>query len=416
MKNAICSIVSNNYFSQVITLGKSIRKVYSNDIDFYVMIVDDKDNKIDYSACQGDVHFITELGIDNLNYYAMKYNVIEFNTFVKPFFIKHLFRKHNKVVYLDPDIEIFEKLDDVYLQLDKYDMVLTPHRIVKDETDDEEYKDMLKSGYFNLGFCALNASETGNKIVDLWANDLKQNCYSDNYKHLFTDQKSVANLFYVFYKNIFVDTDAGKNVAPWNFCERKIEKHGEKFFVALNGQDSTPLIFFHYSGFNVHGGDVFFNIKHQDFNLKGECDMVKLLESYRERILLNGYDELRQIKYKYNFFDNGRYVSRFERKIYDEMVKNRIINTKDDPFLSNSHFYILLKKNKLLTSNKIMANDLSGKNVLKKGSYGKKEKMVKFFMRSVKKVLGTDNYSLLLRYLPYAVRIENQNYLIKKKK
>ena len=121
MKNAICSIVSNNYFSQVLNLCKSIRKIYDKEIEIYVLIVDKKSDQVDYSESDAHILFAHELGIENFLYYALKYNVIEFNTFLKPFLLEKLLDKHEKVVYLDPDIEIFDKLDIIYDSLENKD-------------------------------------------------------------------------------------------------------------------------------------------------------------------------------------------------------------------------------------------------------------------------------------------------------
>lgn len=415
MKNAICSIVSNNYFSQVLNLCKSIRKIYDKEIEIYVLIVDKKSDQVDYSESDAHILFAHELGIENFLYYALKYNVIEFNTFLKPFLLEKLLDKHEKVVYLDPDIEIFDKLDIIYDSLENKDFSVSPHKIDMFTLFDENERNILLGGYFNLGFCAVKNSTFGKLILKMWQEDLKINCYSDIAVHQFTDQKSIANLYYKFYNYIEVINHPGVNFAPWNFCERELINKENKLFVKLkSAQEDKPLIFFHYSGFNVNGGQVYFTTKHLDMDLSRQTDLIAVLDSYRERINLNHYGDYSKIKYCYNFFSNNFYVSRFERRIFEYLVSCGKLDKSIDYFNADNQFYKLLKKNHLLTSDKLMSVDLISLNALSKGDFSKKERTVKKLMKIAKKLLGIDNYIMLMKYLTHASRMNNQTFLLKK--
>ena len=415
-RNAIVTIVSNNYFSQALCLLKSIRKIYNDELELFVVIVDEKSDLVDYSESGANVIFAKNLGIDDFKYYAMKYNVIEFNTFVKPFVLEKLLNEFDKVLYMDPDICIFSRLDEIYSFLDNYDMVLTPHKLTNLERPDENEMNIRRAGFFNLGFCGVKNSKMAKEILKCWKNDLLDNCYSDIANHQFTDQKSVANLFYIFYNNIGILKNPGMNFAPWNFDERRIIDENNDLYVTLGESDELhKLVFFHFSGFYVNGGKNYFTTKHQDMLIKSD-GLLKTLEEYRINIINNHYNEYSKIKYEYNYFSDGVYISRFERRVFEYLIEKKLINKNDDSFDKNGKFRQLLKRNHLLTKNKIKDVDLASINVLKKGGFSKKEKIVRFLMKLIKRIIGITNYVMLMKYLSYSSRMNNQMFLIKDKK
>lgn len=415
-RNAIVTIVSNNYFSQALCLLKSIRKIHKEELELFVVVVDEKSNLVDYSESEANVIFAKDLGIKDFMYYAMKYNVIEFNTFVKPFVLEKLLCKYDRVLYMDPDICIFNRLDEIYSTLDKFDMVLTPHKLTYSERVDENEMNIRRAGFFNLGFCGVKKSDMTNRILKCWQNDLLDNCYSDIANHQFTDQKSMANLFYIFYKNIGVLENPGMNFAPWNFDERRVIAKNDNLYISLNESNELySLVFFHFSGFYVNGGQNFFTTKHQDMLITSE-GLINALEEYRSNIIKNHYNEYSKIPYAYNYFSDGAYISRFERRVFEHLIENEMINIKEDSFDKNGKFRKILKKNHLLTKDRIKDVDLASINVLKKGGFSKKEKIVRCMMKFTKKLIGITNYVMLMKYLSYSSRMSNQMFLIKDRK
>ena len=59
-----------------------------------------------------------------------------------------------RVVYLDPDIAVFESLAEVEALLDRHDVVLTPHQVEPDKDSQAIFDNelgSLKWGVYNLG-------------------------------------------------------------------------------------------------------------------------------------------------------------------------------------------------------------------------------------------------------------------------
>lgn len=414
-KTCFFSIVSNNYFAQALFLFESIRKVYGYDVDCYLVVVDKSCKELNYSNKNFNVIFAENLGIENFNYYALKYNVIEFNTFVKPFAFLYFFNQYKKVIYLDPDIGVFSKLLKVDEGLEVKDVVLTPHKITLNSIPDDNDLNIRKGGFFNLGFIAARNTKNSIEIINYWANDLKENCYSEIANHKFTDQKSMSNLFYYFYNYIYVLNDPGYNYAPWNFCERDILKCGENIYCCLKGnEEKHDLAFFHFSGFKVteeFDGE-FFTLKHQDFNICKDSFLFSFLTNYRESMLKNHFLEYKKIPYFYNYFDNKKYISRYERKIYSFLVDKGIIDREENSFLVKNKFFVFLKKNNFLTNDAMVTTDLANLNALKKGKFSGKEKILKKLMKFIKVIIGTNNYVLLMKYMTAASAMSYQMYMV----
>ena len=410
------SIVSNNYFAQVQILVASLRLIYGNDVDVKVVVVDKKSEKVDYNSANCDIIFIEDLKLPTLPYFSMKYNVVEFNTFVKPFVFLYLLENYQKVFYLDPDIEIYNKLLYATELLNAYPCVLTPHKLKFNEHADSNEMNIRGSGHFNLGFAGFNSSDTSKEILKYWGKDLEINCYNDTIHSRFTDQKEISNLYFYFAKYMYSIEDPGYNLAPWNFDERELVLENNGYYTRFkNATKLYPLTFLHFSGFNMKGEESFFTTKHQKIEIKKNSCLYNLLTQYKQKMIKTRFNEYNKIPYAFNYFDNGNYISRFERRVYEFLIENKFLLADDNPFLTNGPFYRFLKKSHLLTNNNLIKTDMTTPNALKKGDFNKKEKVLKSLMTGCKKIIGISHYVLLMKYMGYASRYEYQMFLVENK-
>ncbi|MDQ2648766.1 MAG: hypothetical protein M3Z03_04350, partial [Actinomycetota bacterium] len=105
----ICTIVAHNYLPQARVLARSVEK-HHPDARFVVCVVDHPDEvkKTSLDWCElltvGDIEF----GPIGWRRMATMYDVTEFATSVKPFVLRHLVDQADCVLYLDPDIELFD--------------------------------------------------------------------------------------------------------------------------------------------------------------------------------------------------------------------------------------------------------------------------------------------------------------------
>lgn len=315
MKTAVFTISSNNYYSQSKVLMDSLRKTNPT-WDRYFVLVDEINEKIwKENNVFTKLHF-SELGINNYRKMTFVYDVLELNTAVKPFAINYLLNEkgYERVIYLDPDIYVYKKMDEVeHAFNDGANIILTPH--ITEPLSEDGYEPseigMLRTGIYNLGFIAVNNSIESKKAIEWWADRCKELCLDDAEKGLFVDQKWI-NFFPSQYNGVHVLKNPGYNVAYWNISQRKIENNNQEYFI--NGK---PLVFFHFSGVKIEYRNCF--SKHCSRPLGDNEEFVfQLTNVYKEKVLEAGYQIYKEIPYAYGFFTDGRSITKKHRRFFRE--------------------------------------------------------------------------------------------------
>ena len=176
MNKCAFTICSKNYLAQAFTLRESFLK-YNSEIDFHIFLADIYDHELLEKFRY--IIPVNEKIVPKLEDMAFKYNVIEFNTSIKPFCIKYLLDKYEKVMYLDPDIYVTSSLSVVFDMLNEKDFVITPHynHLEKEFTGAIPEEIVMFVGVFNLGFCAVKKGVVGELIIHWWMNRLENKCF-----------------------------------------------------------------------------------------------------------------------------------------------------------------------------------------------------------------------------------------------
>jgi len=248
MKTIIFTLCSNNYLAHAKTLGDSVKE-FCPDSEFIIGLVDQFDPEIDYNFFKPfDIIKFDQIGFDCFDDMLANYNIIEFNTAVKPYYLEFLLKKYgpgSKVYYIDPDIKMYSDVQLLNVLLDSNDIVLTPNLTEMPKEVDSGELASLRHGMFNLGFIGVRYSDEGLKFVDWWQKRLRFHCLIDKPRGIFVDQKWV-DLAPLFFKRICVFNHKGHNMAWWNLSERKLVEIDDKYFV---NNDKEELVFFHFSGY-----------------------------------------------------------------------------------------------------------------------------------------------------------------------
>lgn len=179
--------------------------------------------------------------------WLQQHSVTEACTAVKPFGLIYLMEKHDYVFYLDPDIAVFNSLEQVLHPLEQgHSLVLTPHQL-SPETEWQAIIDneigTLRTGVYNLGFLGVNSGhKEAKKFSEFWKERLKYFCLEDSKAGLHTDQKWV-NLAPIYFRDIHITSHPGLNVASWNLTSRQLSVRKDGTYIV----NDLPLIFFHFS-------------------------------------------------------------------------------------------------------------------------------------------------------------------------
>src|SRR5690606_28949739 len=122
---------------------------------------------------------ISRLALPDVTRMAFQYDVTEFNTAVKPFVFQELFARDNDaVIYLDPDIILYQPLSALWTVLESHEAVVTPH-ITQPLPDDglaPSTENMIRCGQYNFGFLGLAKGENSARFLDWWADRLTDHC------------------------------------------------------------------------------------------------------------------------------------------------------------------------------------------------------------------------------------------------
>lgn len=298
------TIVSKNYISCARVLCDSFLEHHPG-ARFFVLLVDKNDGYIDEGAENFTLLELGDLKLPHAKIFPYQYNILELNTAVKPYALKHLFDNYGceKLTYIDPDIQIFSRLDKVWAGLEDSDVVLTPH--MREPFDDGQHPaelSILQSGTYNLGFIGLRRGEEASKLLSWWQERLYLNCVVDIPRGLFTDQKWMDLVPAYFQKTLILHSPE-YNIAYWNLHERVLTEDEGTFFV-----DGTPLAFFHFSGFDPRRPEVL--SKHQNrHNVKDTAALEKIFQVYGQGLLDADLVASKDWPFAYKCLSNGVQLS-----------------------------------------------------------------------------------------------------------
>jgi glycosyltransferase involved in cell wall biosynthesis len=308
MRTALFTIISPNYRHFARVLMDSARR-HHPEWERFVVLVGDAD---------GDETFTTiplhALPLPDAQRFRFRYNVLEFNTAIKPWVFEHLFaRGYDRVVYLDPDIAIYSPLAELDDDPDAF-LTLTPHLTGFIPGDDHpSERSILLAGTYNLGFLAVTRQPQVQDFLRWWQGKLEFQCAVEPARGLFADQKWI-DLTPGLFDGVRILRHDGYNAAYWNLAQRTLTTSdaGDATEVMVNGQ---PLRFFHFSGFDpAFPGNVSRHDTRQ--RLARDGAVRKLFDEYVAALRLAGYESFRAEPYPLGVFADGTRIPNVARVAY----------------------------------------------------------------------------------------------------
>ena len=296
------TLASRNYLSYAATLMQSLRAVHP-EARRVIGLVDaptlEAAAELDLAA---EVLPWDDLAIEGADRMRRRYSILELNTAVKPFMFQHLLGE-GPVVYLDPDIVVYRRLEELERLLEAgAGLVLTPHITspLDDGLDPDELA-LLRSGVYNLGFLAVGPGAESDRLLSWWAERLGERCLVAPEDGLFVDQRWM-DFGPAFHRSAQILHHPGYNVAYWNLHERAVVPVAGETSWRVNGE---PLAFFHFSG--VAPGDPSVFSKHQNRFQPADLGPARaLLDDYLGRLADNGWAYVKTIPYAYGRLPSGR--------------------------------------------------------------------------------------------------------------
>lgn len=250
--------------------------------------------------------------------WVFSHSIVEASTAVKGTALKRLLAdpRHDKVIFLDPDVAVFGDLSPIAERLEERPILLTPHDLTPIRTGDsggdylQAIRDheiiLLRHGVYNFGFFAVADQPEGRRFAEWWADRLTHFCIDDVSEGLFTDQRW-GDLVPVFFPDTEILTDPGYNVAAWNLIHRTLSGSVESG-LEVNG---NPLRFYHFTGFDS-GAHTTVNKAYGS----SQTAVAPLLDWYEEACRAEGQETEGSRVWAYACYRDGTPITMAERRFF----------------------------------------------------------------------------------------------------
>lgn len=285
----ICTIVAKNYLAYARVLAESFRE-HHPDGTCYVLVIDDVDGYIDASEEPFELVAIPELDIEEFENMATIYSVLELSTAVKPWLLRYLLNEleMESLVYLDPDIRVYDRMDELEPLMRDHGLVLIPHVTTPIPRDGEKptEADILIAGTYNLGFIGVNNDSQTHKLLDWWSERLGTDCLVAPERGYFVDQRWI-DFVHGLADDFYVLRDPAYNIAYWNLHGRDLTFEDGRYYA-----DGRPLRFFHFSGYDPENRHLL--SKHQSrIKLSENPALIRICNEYGDALIENGYEDVK---------------------------------------------------------------------------------------------------------------------------
>lgn len=270
-KTTAITVVSRNYFHFAVSMYETLRET-NPQIPLAVYVLDEFPEDFEHPPATAgyvagqDPNFrvieVASLQIPNWARMSFQYTPFELACATKPFATRHALQNlGEKVLYCDADLAFFQPLTSVIEALDSCSVLLTPHFVMHNESTEgggsesvgsqgslDGYSTIAQAGVFNAGFYGVSSSPSANKFLDWWCDRCRSQCYLETTAGVNVDQ-AWLNFAPTLFDDVRVDRRPELNVAYWNLKRRGLRLDDQLGWVL--GADSTPMTFFHFSGFDL---------------------------------------------------------------------------------------------------------------------------------------------------------------------
>ncbi len=160
------------------------------------------------------------------NWDVVQHHVSHISGVARVFLVQHLLhRGDEKVLYLDSDMFVYDRLDGISNLLDEHQMVITPHILTPYPEDGKtpNMENIVRAGNYNSAFIAVSNTPQVRAFVNWWG-EMCQEKASVDYSKAHYSEQNWLRFAGDFVDNIFILRHGGYNLAHWNFAERGLKR------------------------------------------------------------------------------------------------------------------------------------------------------------------------------------------------
>lgn len=333
MKIAAYTSFTFAYLGRARVLAESLKK-HNPDWDVIAVITDRPPKGMEFDP-EDELFDRTiwydDLDVENVLPWLFQHNVVEACTAVKGHALVKLLREgYDKVFYIDPDIAVFNSLSPLADLHDSCSISLTPHQLTPDETHfgilDNEIGS-LKFGIYNLGYLGVSNDKNGRAMAEWWAARLKDHCFDDVPRGLFTDQRW-CDLVPAMFDGTHIIRDPGYNVASWNVAGRHVHFDDDGTLMA----NDSRVRFVHFTKMGPLGRRMTSRYGWQS------PAIFELWKWYEERHEALAPDDVPKRYWYFGQFEDEMPIDDAHRRLYQSRADLR--RAFPDPFRAGSGSYV----------------------------------------------------------------------------
>ena len=313
-KARVGTIISRNHAPAARVLAQSLNR-HHPELRLVVLQVDHEVFPLDELDERFDLLTPRDIGVGRreLHRLAAIYDALEVCDSLKPRLLQYLLSTGaDAAVYLDSDIELFARIDDLFQTAHISSILLTP-QLAEPPPDDGLYPDemaFLHTGVYNGGFVGVGPGAA--PFLEWWDKQLRWHCLHED--KLFGDQRWLD--FAPCFCDHAITRDPGCNVAWWNLGSRGLELGADGKY-RVNGR---PLRFFHYSYFDPETPELLFDwnpeLPHRARVAADHPHVAELCERYAGSLFASGYREDSAIRYQFATTASGLPLDVHIRRAY----------------------------------------------------------------------------------------------------
>lgn len=396
-QTAACTTITLSYWEQALAVRASYLKFHPES-DFHILVVDGPEP--DFSVPTGTkVHWAKDLPLEGFDSYCMRYNAMELVTSLKAPFLRHLLQTgmYDKVLHLDADVLVFDRLDLLFSRLELSAVVLTPHLLspLPDHYQPGEINFLLAADH-NSGFIGFNRSEEAIHILRWLEARCREGCYDDPSIGLCTDQKWY-NLMPSLFAGVHIERSPQFNVAYWNLHERRLSFQDGKWWV----NSEVRLAFFHFSGCSPLRPGTLTRYASR-YDLEDRPELQPLVEAYFQALREQGWPASTERPYRFDTFSDGSPISLTARHLY---AISPYRHMAADPFEAGGLFYEFCQKWNLFGKQ----HAASSSNRWTTQHQDPRLRFIRAMFSLVLRFLGPSRYAALLNHLQWTTTVRNQS-------
>ena len=326
---AVATIAAKNYLARVRVLAESLA-AHHPELPLFFMLTDEIEGCFDaaeepfaltrfadFAACDASLRSL-----------AFAYDRKTLAAASKPLLLGSLLDQgFSRVLFVDPDMLLLDRIDGVLRQLEDLSVLLCPHRLRPPTGDGHVAADLglLRSGTYNAGLLGVRESEPARRFLDWWWDRLRRHCRKSPQDGFHFDQRWL-DLVPGLFPDVGLVKDPEINVGWWNLDERLLsDVDGE------GGRAFSGCRLFHASGYEPDRPEGV-SIHASWLDMEQIRSHAALFAHYHELLEAAGQSEVSEWPYAFGDFDSGVPIPDIVRDIYLDLGETA--GRFGDPFVT----------------------------------------------------------------------------------